>query len=146
MKPLFILLTIISSFLGSSAMANDDQKITPSVLKSFQRSFSDAKEVHWAVRKNFYRADFELNGQYITAFYSVDGNFLAASRNITTAQLPVVLQTDIKKEYASFWVTELFELSSEQEIAYFLTLENADTKLVLKSFGHEWKVYQKTTK
>ena len=146
MKPLFILLTIISAFFGNSAFANDEKNVTPSVRKSFQRSFIDAKEVHWVTRKEFYKAEFELNGESMRAYYSLEGKFLAASKNLRTTQLPLALRADIKKEYVNFWVTDLFELSSEQETSYFITLEDADTKLVLKSSGNGWRTYQKTTK
>lgn len=146
MKPLFIILTIISAFFGSSANANDEINVAPLVQQSFQRSFAQAKDIHWTVRKDYYKVDFELSGQYVTAFYNTDGKFIAATRNISSTQLPVVLQADLKKGRSDFWITELFELSNDEGVSYFLTLENADAKIILQSSGTEWNVYQRTSK
>lgn len=145
MKPLFILLTMLSSFFVKSAMANDEI-VTPPILKSFHNSFNEAKEVRWIIGKEFVRAEFEFNGQYLTAFYSGDGKLVAITKNITSTQLPIVLQTSLKKEYANYWISELFEVSNEEGVAYYITLENASTKVVLKSSFNNWNQYQKKTK
>ena len=145
MKHLFILLTILSAFF-STAKANDDITVARFVQQSFHRSFTHAKDVHWTIRKDFYKADFELNGQYVTAFYATDGKFIAATRNISSTQLPVVLQSGLKKGRTGYWITDLFEVSNQQGVTYYLTLENADNKIILQSTGNEWMVYQKANK
>lgn len=145
MKPLFILLTILSSFFVQSAKANDEP-VTSAVLRSFQTSFKDAKEVQWKIGIDFIKVEFVLEGQYITAFYAAEGKLIAVTKNISSTQLPIVLQAQVKKEYNDYWITELFELSNEELVEYYITVENADTKLVLKSAGSGWVVFQKKSK
>jgi len=57
------------------------------------------------------------------------------------------LLTDLKKNYSSHWITDLFEMASSNENVYYVTLENADQKLVLKSSGTSgWELFRKERK
>ena len=145
MKPLFILLTALSSFFMKSASANDGTVGRP-VLQSFRSSFTEAKEVRWIIGKEFIRAEFEFNGQYLTAFYFADGKLAGVTKNISSTQLPIALQTTLKKEYADYWISDLFELSNDEGVSYYVTLENADGQLVLQSALNGWRNYMKKSK
>lgn len=145
MKPLFILLTVLSSFFAKNSLAADH--ISPEAVKSFEQTFTNASNIVWTVKPDFYKVDFILNTQAITAFYNTEGKLTAVTRNITSFQLPLVLQTEIRKEYANYWITDLFELSNDNGTAYYLTVENADNKIVLKSVSNaEWSTYSKIRK
>jgi hypothetical protein len=146
MKPLFILLaSFFSVFSKAEALPFDD--VTPVVLKSFTSTFSKAKEVDWTESGRMYKARFTLDGQYINAFYSEDGDLLALTRNVSTSQLPVLLQAELKKQTDKYWITELFEITNEEGTSYFVSLENADTKIVMKSAGNKsWQSYSKLRK
>ena len=146
MKSLLIAFTLLFSVVTQSSFANE-KTVTPVVLKSFNNSFSAAKEVAWTVSENFYKAQFILDGQYITAFYLSDGSMEALTRNITVAQLPLTLQVDLKKEYNNYWVSDLFEITTESSTQYYITLENGGEKVVLKSSATlSWTAYQKAKK
>jgi len=68
-------------------------------------------------------------------------------RNITSTQLPISLLSDLKKDYNEFWISDLFEIASEDQTTYYVTLENANKKIVLKSEGSSnWTVFSKTKK
>ncbi|MGV3656486.1 MAG: hypothetical protein ACO1NX_00980 [Chitinophagaceae bacterium] len=144
MKPLLIALTFLASLFVQPALAND-MDVKPSVLKTFNKTFTTAKNVEWTITENLYKARFELSGQIVTAYYSTDGSQLAVARNITSHQLPLTLQTAMKKEYPAHWITDLFELTNDEGTTYYVTLETADTKVVLQSASTTaWHVYQKT--
>ena len=137
MKPLLIALTLLASIFTQPLFANTGD-VTPSVLKSFQTTFTTAKDVAWTTGDNHYKAQFELSGQVVSAYYSADGNLLAVTRNITTHQLPLSLQTSLKKGHEGAWITDLFEMSNEEGTSYYVTLETAETKVVLKSNSNVW--------
>lgn len=145
MKPLLIALTLFVSLFTQPLFANAAD-VTPNVLKSFQTTFATAKDVAWTVGESHYKAQFELSGQVVSAFYSTDGNLLAVTRNITTHQLPLSLQTGLKKGHESAWITDLFEMSNDEGTSYYVTLETGDSKVVLKSNGNGWNAYSKTKK
>lgn len=145
MKPLFILLTVLSSFFVTNSHATDN--VSADVMKLFQQTFVNAKEATWTVSQNHYKVEFLLNDQTITAFYSHQGEFIGVTRNISSLQLPIMLQTELKKEFAHYWISELFELSNQSGAEYYVTVENADSKIVLKASGNSnWTTYQKSRK
>lgn len=146
MKPLFILMMTVSSFLATTSNAADI--VSPNALKSFENTFTNATEAAWTITANFYKVQFLLNGQTLTAFYNEDGKLMGVSRNISSLQLPIILQTQLKKEFAKYWITELFEMSTDNGAEYYLTMEDADTKTILKSSiaSTSWMVYKKFKK
>jgi hypothetical protein len=138
---LFIMTGISFSFAGDRI--NVDQK----VLSAFSKDFASAKEVVWQGQKDMYKASFELNGQFLYAYYSTDGQLLAMTRNILSTQLPLGLQTELRKDYGNYWITDLFEMAAGNETVYYITLEDADQSVTLKSYGTGmWTVYKKSKK
>jgi hypothetical protein len=153
MKPLFIILTALTTVFTTASFANPDKpnpegtKVAPAVLKSFENTFTNAQQVDWSVTNNFYKVVFTMNGQYVTAFYGNTGNLMALTRNLTSTQLPLSLQADLKKEHGDYWISDLFEIANDEGTYYYVTLENSETKVVLKgSANSEWSTYQKTRK
>jgi hypothetical protein len=144
MKKIILTIAIaISSFL---AFANET-KVNTTVLSAFNSEFAGAKEITWTSGTGFYKASFLYNSQHVAAFYSFDGEMLGMARNISSLDLPMNLQSSLKKEYGGRWISDLFEFSNEEGTHYYITLEQADSKIVLKSDnGSQWSVYKKTDK
>lgn len=141
-----IILTLAIAF-SSFAVFAKDTKVSNAVLNAFNSEFVDAKDVQWSSGTGFYKASFTYNDQYVTAFYGFDGQMLGVARNISSLDLPLNLQSSLKKDYSGRWITELFEVSNEEGTHYYITLEQADSKITLKSSnGSKWSVYKKSTK
>lgn len=146
MKFLIVALTFISSLLSTKTFA-EDTAVSATVLQSFRSSFEYATEVKWSLAENMYKAEFEFNGQYISAFYDADGAMVAMTRNVSTMQMPITLQASLKKDYQNYWISDLFELTDNGGTTYYITLENPDAKVVLKSNGsYSWSTFQKQKK
>ncbi len=144
MKKIILALAITISTVSAFAR---EKEIDPKVLESFKTEFSAAKDVAWSAGSNFYKAEFIFNSQYVTAFYGLDGELIGLSRFITSVDLPLGLQTSLKKNYNDYWVSDLFEMTKKNSTAYYITLENADTQLVLKATVDEgWVVHKKVKK
>jgi hypothetical protein len=146
MKRLILVLTLSFSLTSFTSFAKDID-VTSSVLESFNSSFKNATEVTWTTVDSYYKANFFFNGQYISAFFDAEGHMLAISRNITSSQLPLSLQFSLKKEYSNLWISDLFEISGDEGTYYCITLENGDSKTILKSNGSAaWTVFKKMSK
>jgi hypothetical protein len=145
MKPLLIALTLLASIFTQPLFATN-RDVTPSVIKSFQSTFSTATDVAWTAGDHMYKARFVLNAQVVTAYYNFDGHLMAVTRHITSHQLPLTLQTTLKKGADGAWISELFELSNDEGTSYYVTLETADSKVVMKSSGQSWSQYSKSKK
>jgi hypothetical protein len=72
---------------------------------------------------------------------------MGATRYISSFQLPLNLQSSLRKSYSNYWISDLFELANHDGTGYYVTLETADVKIILKSTdGSNWSVYEKTQK
>jgi hypothetical protein len=147
MKRIFFILTIAFSLTSLSSFAADNEKISPAALESFKSSFKTATEVNWSVSDTYYKANFALNGQYVSAYYDGEGTMIALTRNISSLNLPIALQASLRNTYEAYWISDLVEMANEEGTSYYITLETADTKLVLKSTSNaEWSNYKKLRK
>ncbi|HYO22721.1 MAG TPA: hypothetical protein VER36_09970 [Flavisolibacter sp.] len=145
----FLLATLISllSLVSTKSQASDEVNVSSAVIASFNSSFKNASEVSWKATGDYFKADFVLNSQHVSAFYDNTGNLVAVTRNINSFQLPMTLQTKLKNSYGSYWISDLFEMSDNDGTTYYVTVENGDSKTTLKSNGtSEWSVYQKQRK
>ena len=130
-----------------SAFAKEERKVSPKVLNAFNTEFTTAQQVEWTVTSDFYKADFDMNGQKVSAFYDTDGALLGITRNISSAQLPVSLQSSLKKNYSNYWISNLFEVANNNGTSYYVTMEDGEKKIVLNSTaGSDWHTYKKDRK
>jgi hypothetical protein len=155
---LALLVTVMTSFSfanGIDSFKSDDSKsivssadgIKSRVKASFRQDFKNAQFISSEVKTSFTKLTFRVKGVVLSAYYTENGKLIAIVRNILSSQLPINLMMDLKKSYSDFWITELFELDSEGQNSYYVSLENADTKLVLRSTDNNtWEVYQQTDK
>jgi len=138
---LAVLVAISSAFAGNKEGASDK------AVQSFKKDFAQATNVQWDTRKDFNRATFQLNGEIMFAYYSVDGELIALSRNLASNQLPIRLSASLKKMYSEYWISDLFEVASNNESSYYVTVENAETTVVLRAVGSgDWEVFRKERK
>ena len=148
MKKISLSIAIVL-MMGLSAFAakNDETDVNQLAVKSFHREFVNAKNVKWEQKVGYVKVEFTLNDQVLTAYYNNEGEMTAIVRNIVSDQLPISLLTALKKDYTGFWISDLFEVASNDLTNYYVTLENADKKIVLRSEGIDsWNVYSKSRK
>jgi hypothetical protein len=144
MKKMILTLAIVAGSLGAFAGEKD---VNPKVLNAFKTEFNTAKEVEWSIGSNYYRATFVYNDKHVFAFYNENGELLGLTRYLSPLDLPISLQANLKKSYSAYWISDLFEVAKNDGTAYYLTLENADTKIVLKSTdSSNWNMYNKVKK
>lgn len=147
MKRLFVTLTLALGLFSLSSFASDDYKVSDAAVKSFNSSFKSASEVSWTVTGDIYKASFLLNGQYVAAYFDTYGKMKALTRNISSTQLPLTLQASLKKNHDCYWITDLFEVSNDEGTTYYITLEDGDSKITMKSTQNsDWSNYKKVRK
>jgi hypothetical protein len=147
MKKTFLSIALLIAIGISATFANDNDGITKSVKLSFSRDFSNATNISWQRKTKMIKATFSLNDQILFAYYEPTGILVAVSKNITSENLPISLQAELKNSYDSYWISDLFENASKEDTDYYVTLENADKKLILQSSGTDgWVVFKTITK
>jgi hypothetical protein len=147
MKKMILSLAAVIT-MGYSVFANGNDNIaTQQARDAFKKDFATASNIRWEQKNNFLKATFSLNGQILTAYYFSNGDLQAVVRNITSDQLPINLLSSLRKDYSEYWITDLFEMSSNGMTTYYVSIENSDKKIVLKSDDlSSWDVYSKEKK
>jgi hypothetical protein len=141
MKKIITVLAMIGTFTTNVFAA--EEKLSASVLSSFNKEFYGAKEVVWTVQDNYTAAHFDYHGSRRYALYNNLGELMKVSRHIRSLDLPHYLKAGLKKEYTSYWIADLVEVSSKDAYNYYATLQSAGKKIILKSKnGSEWTLYE----
>ncbi len=141
-----MILTLAIAVSTFSAFASDEN-VNQKVLNAFKKEFNSAREVEWTTGSNYYKATFVYNEKHVFAYYNENGELLGLTRYLSPVDLPMNLQKNLKNDFQGYWISDLFEIAKNDGTAYFLTLENADTKVVLKSTdSSNWSVYSKVKK
>ena len=143
-----ILAMAVTLIVGlTSAFANKNEGVNQQAVASFNKDFASAKNVIWQQEKDYVKAIFTMNNQVMFAYYNENGELLGVTRNILSDHLPIQLLADLRKNYSDYWISDLFEIASENQTTYYISIENAGKSVVLKSNDYnEWTVYKKTKK
>lgn len=137
---LLLTIGVGSSFARGGANGNNN------VNAYFHKDFRQAEILASTQGATFTRITFKMNAMILDAYYSNQGELLAVTHNIVSSQLPISLLLQLKRNYANYWISDLFELSANSETSYYITLENADKKITLRSGDNNWVTYTKTNK
>lgn len=148
MKKYFLsIATVLMMGVSAFAANNDDGITNQQAVRSFKKDFATATNIVWEQKDSYTKATFSLNGQILYAYYNNNGDLQAIVRNLKSDQLPINLLSSLKKDYSDYWITDLFEVASDDQTNYYVTLESGDKKIVLKSQGAEaWEVFSKEKK
>ncbi len=145
MKKIVFVIGLLAVMVVGNAYPSE--KVSPKVLSSFKSEFSNATDVEWETGTNYFKASFSLNEQRIFAFYNLEGEMISIARYISSLQLPINLYTSLKNSYSKYWISDLFEVNNNEGLHYYVTIETAETKLMMQSSnGGAWSIYNRTKK
>jgi hypothetical protein len=146
MKKIMMMLALVLTVSTTFAFRNKEV-INKQAVNAFRNEFASATDVAWTVGKSYYKVAFTWNDQKLFAYYNNQGEFIAISRFISSSRLPLALQISLKNLYRNYWISDLFEMATNDVTDYYVTFENADVKIILKSTdGSNWSLYQKSKK
>lgn len=149
MKKLMIIMSVVlvAGFSQAFADKGKDKEMNQQAAASFSRDFVTAKNANWEQYKNYAKVTFNIDGQIMFAYYSNEnGQLMAVARNILSDQLPISLMTSFRNDYKGYWISDLFEMASDEQTNYYATLQNANQTVILKSTGSAWSVYKTSSK
>jgi hypothetical protein len=146
-KKLAFMIAMLLTVGISSSFAAPTDDINGQVRASFRKDFKKAELMEFEVSKQYTKLTFKMNDMVLFAFYADNGELLAVTRNIKTSQLPIQLLIQLKKDYNDYWISDLFELNGQDLNNYYITVEDADKKITLRSTNNStWELYEKTNK
>jgi hypothetical protein len=130
MKKLIILTCLFATL---SVAASSPPEVTEKVLKAFNETFMKATDVVWHETQNYYEASFKQSEIISRAIYDADGNLLRTTRYYSEENLPINILTKVKSKYEGKTIFGVTELTSAEEVSYYITLEDAKNWYIVKA-------------
>lgn len=116
----FLFASVLLFSLVLSAKANVNEK----VLKAFNSTFQNAKEVQWQEYATAYQVNFRQNDVPTTVVYDKEGNIIEARRYSKDDILPLMIREKLKKRFADKQVFGVTELVLNGETCYRIVLQD----------------------
>lgn len=117
------------------------------VLKSFESTFSSPQEVKWYEHPDYYEVSFVQSDIRASVKYDLEGNFMSSTRYYKEQQLPTNILCKLKKKYADKNIFGVTELTSTDEVNYYIKLEDDKNWTTIKVNGNgQMEVFEKYRK
>jgi hypothetical protein len=125
-------------FAAIITQAATPPEVNEKILKAFKQTFSYAEDVVWQEKDNSYMVNFWQGEINIRARYDEQGKLLGTIRYYYEKQLPPSVLARVKNKYSGKSIFGVTEVSSEEEISYFITLRDDKNWYTVKSdaFGN----------
>lgn len=109
-------------FIVSAAAAAPGSKL----VKLFNATFPNAKDVQWKDDKAGYFASFTQNGNFNKVFYNKEGNFVYAIKYYTGDDLPTNIIVKLNEDFGETKVLGVTEVTTQSNIIYNIKLTKKD--------------------
>jgi hypothetical protein len=124
--------------VGLTSFAADISKVNSKVLAAFEKEFSTATNVSWEALKNeeIFHASFVYSGEIMEAYYTTEGELIAAARHISIDKLPLLVAKSMRQNYGRYQFKQASEYMSPESTSYIVSLENEKTSLVVRIYNN----------
>lgn len=130
-----LLLSVSAAIFSLAVFAASPTTVTEKVLKAFNASFKNAKQVVWDENPeaNVYEVKFLDNNIRSRITYDPEGNILKAIRYYHEEHLPILIKGKLKQKFAGKKVFGVTEVASEDNLEYHIVLEDAKNWVIVIS-------------
>lgn len=125
-----------------------DTKVSQKVLAAFQKEFATATNVSWEVLKadQIYHASFVYANEIMEAYFSTEGEMLAAARHISVEKLPLLVGKSLRENFGQYQFKQASEYMTAENTSYIIHLENEKTSLSVRIYNNGGAEVLKKTK
>jgi hypothetical protein len=146
MKKLFVT-AVLAVAMGVTSFAADI-KVNQRVLAAFEKEFTTATNVSWEELNDseIFHASFVYANEIMEAYYSAEGDLLAAARYISQERMPLLVAKTVRTSFKDYQFKQATEYMSAESTSYIVTLENAKHSLVVRIYNNGNAEVMKKTK
>lgn len=114
------------------ACYGQSKTVPPIVVKRFQEKFPTVQKIHWGMENaRQYEAEFQLDGQNVSANFTKNGRWVETETDIKKDQLPLVIINRLAP-YKEFKLSEIARTATPQRMVYEVELhKNAQYKTLI---------------
>ncbi len=130
MKQILFIALLFSAIVANSTPRPD---ISEKVLRAFKETFINATDVVWYENDSHYQANFKQASIITRASYDKEGELISTVRYYFEENLPAYILAKVKKRYAGKSVFGITEVTSSDEISYYIKLQDDKFWYTIKS-------------
>lgn len=134
MKKYISLLLVFFLALTAYAAAPVDE----TVLKVFNESFKEAKEVSWSETKEHYMVDFVKDDIRYHVTYDRKGKFINSRRYYFQEKLPMYVLFKVKNKFQGKSIYGVTEVMDDAGVEYYIVLEDSKNWWMVKMTTHDF--------
>lgn len=136
MKKITLFAALLLSIAAFASVSPSE--VNEKVLKAFNETFSQAKDVVWHEYETYYQANFRQDEIQVRAQYDESGALLKTIRYYGEKQLLPNIVSRLRKKYSDREIFGVTETTSPDEVTFLVTLKDEKNWYVVKSdaFGN----------
>lgn len=127
------ILLVATLFVSLCSFAAPTAEINERILKAFNETFLNAKEITWHENRDNYQANFKIGEIHMRAMYAEDGTLIKTIRYYGESVLPAHIVAKLKKKYAGKEIFAITETFANDEMNYDISLKDDDNWYMVKS-------------
>lgn len=120
-----IMLVGLVLLITTHTFALSTTNVEDQLQQSFEKSFPNARNVHWEDNQNGFAVEFVIESVFTRISYDREGKFTGSLRYYSRQLLPFYIAEAIRKEYQGQEIFGVTEVTTPTEIAYYVKLESA---------------------
>jgi uncharacterized protein YozE (UPF0346 family) len=147
MKTILLSASLALCLLAGASGTKEKTVTTYRTIQNFTAEFGQVDNVKWSnAMNNMTKAEFVLDDEPVCAYFDVNGDFVAETRNVTFDELPKAIRSSINNKFPGAKILNLFEMTSRQEKTWFIeTVYNNERKIwKSNSFGILSRYFEKS--
>ncbi|HEX2627787.1 MAG TPA: PepSY-like domain-containing protein [Chitinophagaceae bacterium] len=140
MKMIFISLAAVATTLVACGQDIPASKVPSVVQNTVTGKFTHIKDIDWEKKKNFYEAEFDLEGVEYKAQVAPNGSLLVVMKDIIAANLPQPVTDAIRRDYAEYSIDEVQQVERNGAVYYQVELEKRKAKDIQLAYSADGAV------
>lgn len=137
----------VLALAATGVFANDPAEVSEKVLKIFHETFTEARQVSWQENEDNYSVRFIQKDVRYIVYYDMNGVITHSMRFYQPELLPMNIMRIIKSNYKNKTLFGVTEITSGEDIAYFVKMEDDKYWYTIKFDGYgDHLLYEKFKK
>lgn len=142
-----ILMFSVLVLTAAGVFANNPTEVSEKVLKIFHETFKEARQVSWQENEDHYSVRFMQGDVRYIVYYDRNGEITHSMRFYQPDLLPMHIMKIIKANYKNMTLFGVTEITSGDDVAYFVKMEDSKNWYTIKFDGYgDRQVYEKFRK
>lgn len=128
MKSVFISLAAVATTLVACGQDIPASKVPSVVQNTVKGKFAQVNDIEWEKKKDFYEAEFKIDGVEHTVQVAPNGSLLFILKDILVANLPQSITDAVRRDHAGYIIDDVQQVDKNGIIYYQVELEKKKTK------------------